>query len=72
MKKQQEIWDNFSPEYYQGLVNTMPQRTTAGMKSKEDVAHWHNISVYPIALVINSISVIIYNKCLCLTSTFNL
>nr|CAI5867969.1 unnamed protein product [Callosobruchus analis] len=36
----QEIWDNFSPEYSQGLVNTMPQRVTAVIKSKGDVTQW--------------------------------
>nr|CAI5847501.1 unnamed protein product [Callosobruchus analis] len=40
MKRLQEIWDNFSPEYCQGLVNTMPQRITAVMKSKGDVKQW--------------------------------
>nr|CAI5819497.1 unnamed protein product [Callosobruchus analis] len=32
----QETWNNFSPEYCQGLVNTVPQRITAVMKSKGD------------------------------------
>lgn len=36
----QEIWDSFTPELCQGLVNTMPQRIAAVIKNKGDVTQW--------------------------------
>lgn len=35
--KLQEIWDNFSPQMCQSLVNTMPLRVQAVVKAKGDV-----------------------------------
>lgn len=36
----QEIWDSFTPEFCQSLVNTMPQRISAVIKNKGDVTQW--------------------------------
>lgn len=39
-QKLQDIWDSFTPEFCQGLVNTMPQRISAVIKNKGDVTQW--------------------------------
>ncbi|CAH1982732.1 unnamed protein product [Acanthoscelides obtectus] len=36
----QEIWDCFTPNFCQNLVNTMPQRISAVIKNKGDVTQW--------------------------------
>lgn len=38
--KLQFIWDKFTPQDCQNLVNTMPRRITAVIKSKGDVTQW--------------------------------
>ncbi|CAH1976386.1 unnamed protein product [Acanthoscelides obtectus] len=39
-QKLQEIWDCFTPNFCQYLVNTMPQRISAVIKNKGDVTQW--------------------------------
>ncbi|CAH1992311.1 unnamed protein product [Acanthoscelides obtectus] len=36
-QKLQEIWDCFTPNFCQNLVNSMPQRISAVIKNKGDV-----------------------------------
>lgn len=36
----QEIWDNFTPEFCQGLVDTMPRRIESVIKNKGNVTQW--------------------------------
>ncbi|CAH1986318.1 unnamed protein product [Acanthoscelides obtectus] len=39
-QKLQEIRDCLTPNICQNLVNTMPQRISAGIKNKGDVTQW--------------------------------
>lgn len=36
----QEIWNSFTPQFCEDLVNTMPQRISAVIKNKGDVTQW--------------------------------
>lgn len=38
--KLQEVWDNFTPELCENLVNTMPARVQAVIKAKGDVTSY--------------------------------
>lgn len=38
--KLQDIWDNFTPEFCQGLVNSMPDRVRAVIRAKGDVTSY--------------------------------